>query len=140
MRPCVVDTGALVALLDRADFHHDWAVDCFKTLRPALLTCEAVLAETMHLLADLPPSIEGLTRLHRDGILRVEFDFQSQAPVVWRLIRKYRDVPMAFADACVVRMTELQADCTVWTTDSDFRIYRRHGRQAIPHLSPEELP
>lgn len=138
MRQCIADTGALVALLDRADYHHDWAVDCFRGLRPALLTCEAVMAEAMHLLEDLPPSIEALIRLHRDGILRVDFDFESQAPRVWRLIGKYRDIPMDFADACLVRMTELYADCTVWTTDGDFRIYRRDGRRAIPRLSPEE--
>lgn len=136
MKECLADTGALVALLDRADVHHHWAVECFKILRPPLLTCESVLAETLHLLGDLTPSVEALARLHRDAILLVEFDFQAHAPAIWRLIEKYSDVPMAFADACLVRMTELHAECVIWTTDGDFQVYRRHGRQAIPLLSP----
>lgn len=136
MKQCLADTGALVALLDRADVHHAWAVECFKALRPPLITCESVLAETLHLLADLAPSVAALARLHRERILRVDFEFEAHAPAVWRLIQKYSDSPMDFADACLVRMSELHTDCSIWTTDSDFRIYRRHGRQAIPLLSP----
>jgi len=136
MRKCLADTGALVALLDRADLHHAWAVDCFKTLTPPLITCESVVAETLHLLGDLPPSISALVRLYRDELLSVRFDFKAEASAVWRLVQKYGDLPMDLADACLVRMTELHAECFVWTTDSDFRIYRRHGRQAIPLLSP----
>ena len=125
-----------MALLDRADLHHAWAVECFKELPPPLITCECVLAEALHLLADLSPSVTALARLHSDGILRVDFDFNSHAPAVWRLIQKYRDLPMDLADACLVRMSELHTDCMIWTTDSHFRVYRRHGRQTIPLLNP----
>ena len=136
MTICLADTGALVALLDRADSNHSWAVDCFKTLRPPLFTCESVLAQTSHLLRNLPRSLDALARLHWEEILRVAFDFEAQATAVWQLLSKYRDVPMDFADACLVRLTELHADCVVWTTDTDFRVYRRHGRQIIPTLCP----
>jgi predicted nucleic acid-binding protein len=44
MTTWLVDAGALVALLDRADLHHAWAKRCFMELSPPLLTCEAVLA------------------------------------------------------------------------------------------------
>jgi uncharacterized protein len=136
VKRCLADTGALVALLDRGDLHHGWAVACYKNLAPPLITCESVLAETLHLLTDLGPSVTALTRLHRDGIVRVDFDFNAQARSVWQLVDKYRNLPMDFADACLVRMSELHADCVVWTTDADFRIYRRHGREAIPILHP----
>jgi predicted nucleic acid-binding protein len=136
MKQFLADTGALVALLDRADLHHAWAVQCFKALRPPLITCESVLAEALHLLADLAPSVTALVRLHNDGILRVNFDFQAHGPAVWRLVQKYQDLPMDLADACLVRMSELHADCSIWTTDGHFRIYRRHGRQSIPLLGP----
>jgi hypothetical protein len=46
---------------------------------------------------------------------------------------------MSLADGCLVRMSELAADGVVFTLDSDFRIYRRHGRQKIPLLMPAEL-
>ncbi|MND09493.1 hypothetical protein D3C83_328720 [compost metagenome] len=54
-----------------------------------------------------------------------------------RLVAKYREIPMAVADACLVRMAELRTDARVFTIDSDFKIYRRHGRQAIPLIFPE---
>ena len=49
---------------------------------------------------------------------------------------KYADVPMSFADACLVRMTEILPDPIVITTDADFRIYRRFSRQIVPSLLP----
>lgn len=134
----LVDTGPLVALLDRSDLHHSWALQCFKQLRPPLLTCEAVLAETMHLLRKLPTSLKTLSIWHGDGLIRCSFDFQEQAPAVWKLLAKYADTPMDFADACVVRMAEIHPDPRVWTTDSDFQIYRRNNRTVIPLLAPWE--
>jgi len=126
-----------VALLDRSDAWHEWAVEVLKTLRPPLLTCEAVLAEAWHLLGESGPSRNALAGLHANGILLVAFDFETEATAVWRLLNKYADVPMDFADACLVRIAELHAEPRVWTTDSDFRVYRRNGRQAIPLLFPE---
>ncbi len=134
----LVDTGPLVALLDRSDLHHNWAVQSFKHIRSPLLTCEAVMAETMHLLRKLPPSLKTLSIWHGDGLIRCSFDFQEQAPTVWKLLAKYADTPMDFADACVVRMAEILPDPRVWTTDTDFLIYRRNARSIIPLLAPWE--
>ncbi len=137
MAAVLADTGALVALVDRSDAWHEWAVEVFKTLRPPLLTCEAVLAEAWHLLGESGPSRNALARLHANGILHVAFDFETEAAAVWRLLHKYADTPMDFADACLVRMAELHTEPRVWTTDSDFRVYRRNGRQTIPLIFPE---
>lgn len=132
----LVDTGPLVALLDRSDAWHEWAVEIFKTLRPPLLTCEAVLAEAWHLLGESGPSREALAELHASAIIRVTFDFEAEAAAIWRLLEKYADIPMDFADACMVRMTELHPRAQIWTLDRDFRVYRRNGRQAISLISP----
>ena len=51
-------------------------------------------------------------------------------------MKKYRDVPMSLADACLVRMTEIVADPVILTTDSDFRLYRRHSRHVVPSVMP----
>jgi predicted nucleic acid-binding protein len=134
----LVDTGPLVALLDRSDIHHPWAVQCFKQLRAPLFTCEAVMAETMHLLRKLPPSLKTLAIWHGEGIFRCSFDFQAQAPACWKLLGKYADTPMDFADACMVRMAEIHPNPRVWTTDTDFQIYRRNARAVIPLLAPWE--
>lgn len=55
---------------------------------------------------------------------------------VLRLLNKYANIPMSLADACLVRMTETLPDPVILTTDSDFRIYRRHGRQIVPCAMP----
>jgi len=73
--------------------------------------------------------------LRRDALVS-GFHFADSMDAVLRLMEKYADVPMSFADACLVRMTETLNDATLLTTDSDFQIYRRHGRQIIPCVSP----
>ena len=69
-------------------------------------------------------------------LIQVDFALESHRPDVIRLLRKYADQPMSFADACLVRMAELVDACQVFTTDRDFRVYRRKGRHIIPLLSP----
>lgn len=128
----LADTGPLVALLDQGDAWHERAVREFRQLRPPLLTCEVVLGECCHLLAGLPASRLALARLQQESVLEVWDGFSAQAPAVWRLMERYADVPMDFADACLVRLTEVLPEVRVWTYDSDFQIYRRNGRQAIP--------
>jgi len=66
----------------------------------------------------------------------VNFDFNDDMESVLKLLQKYADVPMSLADACLVRMTETLSDPIVLTTDSDFRVYRRHSRQVIPSVMP----
>jgi hypothetical protein len=55
---------------------------------------------------------------------------------VLRLLDKYANIPMSLADACLVRMTQALPDPVNLTTDSDCRIYRRHGRQIVPCAMP----
>jgi predicted nucleic acid-binding protein len=73
--------------------------------------------------------------LQRRAVL-VNFDFNDDMESVLKLLQKYADVPMSLADACLVRMTEILSDPIVLTTDSDFRVYRRHSRQVIPCVMP----
>ena len=73
------------------------------------------------------------------GVLRVARPLagEDDALAVGRLIRRYRDVPMSFADACLVRIVECTDNASIMTLDSDFRIYRQAGRRVIPLLIPE---
>jgi hypothetical protein len=81
---------------------------------------------------------DALVSLIRRGSVVCLFDFAAHADDVLRLMTRYSNVPMAFADACLVRMTEIISDPVLLTTDSDFRIYRRHGRQVIPCVMPRQ--
>jgi predicted nucleic acid-binding protein len=75
-------------------------------------------------------------RLLNDGRLRVVYGLRDEGKPVFDLMDKYADVPMSLADACLVRMTETLPDPVVLTTDTDFKIYRRHSRQVVPCLLP----
>lgn len=130
----VADAGFFVALLDRRDNHHRWASAQAARFVPPWRTCEAALAESFYLLE--PEGAAPLIALLRRAEAVVSFDFGLDQEPILALMRKYADVPMSLADACLVRMTEVLPEPIVLTTDSHFRIYRRHSRQAIPCVIP----
>src|SRR5262245_44544051 len=130
----LVDAGFLVALLSRRDEHHDWAKAQASRWQPPWGTCESVLSEAFQLLgARGEPALAALLR--RRALL-VAFELDQHLEEVLALLKKYADVPMSLADGCLVRMTETLSDSIVVTTDSDFRIYRRHSRQVMPLVLP----
>lgn len=137
METLTTDAGPLVAYLNAAEAAHPWAARIFRELTLPVLTCDAVLSEAYHLLRGEPAAVDSLHQMLERGIVVSAFESSSEATELTRLMRRYRNVPMSFADACLVRMAELLPDTRVFTLDSDFRIYRRHGRQAIPVLMPD---
>ena len=134
MKRPVADAGFLVALWSRHDLHHEWAVAIAKANPPPWTTCEAVLAEAEHLLG--PAGRQSLRTACRRGALLIVPVASPDSDCIMDLLDKYDDVTMSFADACVVRMSEVPTAGEVLTTDRDFKIYRRHGRRMIPCLLP----
>ena len=132
----VLDTGPLVALLNRRDTHHAWARMCVAEAKPPLLTCEAVLSEACFLVRALPKGPQAVLDLLQQGVLAIPFRVEEEAKRIAKLLGRYASVPMSLADACLVRMAEQHAQSVVMTLDGDFRIYRRHGRQVIPTIMP----
>lgn len=132
----IVDTGPLVALLSERDHHHTWAKDTFSNIAPPLLTCEAVIAEAWHLLRATSKGQLAILDLLSAGTLVIELALIAELTPVRRLVARYRDQPMSLADACLVRLAELFDEADVVTVDKDFSVYRKHGRQAIPIISP----
>ena len=130
----LVDAGFLVALLSRRDAHHRWAVAQAERLPPPWHTCEAALSEAFHLLG--PVGSSTLTALLRRDAVSISFDLAAHLEAVLKLMDKYADVPASLADVALVRMTETMDDPQVLTTDADFRVYRRHGRQIVPIVFP----
>ncbi len=130
----LADSSALVALLSRNDQHHEWIAVQTDTLPWPWLSCEPALTEAFHLLGKR--GAPRLKELLRRGAVVLAFDLGDQLTPVLGLMDKYADVPMSLADACLVRMSETLPDSMVLTTDSDFKIYRRHSRQVVPCLMP----
>ena len=133
----ILDTGPLVAALrppQDGDPFTPWACRLIRSLPYPLFTCDAVLTEAAHLLGS-PAKV--LTAVER-GLLVSRLDTQRAAPRLSELVKKYRDQPMDFTDACVVYLSEQTNDCKVVTVDkTDFAVYRRHGRERIPLLLPD---
>lgn len=130
------DTGPLVAFLCREDQYHLWSKGQFQHIEQPVVTCEAVISEAVFLLhgdgLPVDPLFEAIDR----GAVLVQFSAEEHWPDLRRLLNKYADLPMSFADACLVRMAEVAGRCQVFTTDRHFRLYRRHGRDVIPLLAP----
>jgi predicted nucleic acid-binding protein len=133
----ILDTGPLVAAFRRPavnDPFTPWAAKLIRSLPYPLFTCDAVLTEAAHFLRSAEKLLEAVER----GLLVSRFDTHAAAPRLRELMRKYADQPMDFADACLVFMSEQTKDCKIVTVDrTDFMIYRRHGREAIPLILPD---
>jgi predicted nucleic acid-binding protein len=129
----IADTGFLVAFGNRNDQHHEWAVELARHVREPLLTCDAVLAEAaFHL--DSSAAVLGFVR---DGLVRPGFDVATNIARLSALAERYADRKPDLADLCLIRMSELYPAYPVITVDlTDFRIYRRSRRDAIPLIHP----
>lgn len=136
----IVDAGPLVALIERSERHHGWAVEQAERVLAPMLTCEAVLTEACFLLRSTPRGIDFLWRMIDAGGVQIAISLAAEAEPVKRLMMKYRDLPMSLADACLVRMSELFPSHTVFTLDDHFRVYRKHRRLAVPLLARVPAP
>jgi uncharacterized protein len=139
MRAAIVDTGPLVAFVDRAEQYHQWAIARIEELEAPLLVCEPVLAEAMHLLGRLSRAQDALFALLENNALRIAFRMEEHLTVLRRLLAKYSDRPMSLADACVVRMAEIHERHAVLTLDSDFVVYRKHGKVPLAVIHPTNM-
>src|SRR5438445_4985164 len=111
MSALLLDTGPLFAYLAGTDVHHDWAVKQFGILPGPLLSCEAVFAETAYLISQRGGSLSALWEFLRRGVIKLPFCLESEFEAVAVLMRRYSDVPMDLADACLVRLSEQHRDC-----------------------------
>lgn len=136
-RCCIIlDTGPLVAFLNRQDKHHRWALMQWERRQPPLITCEAVLSEACFLLSGFAGGQDAVIALVQRNVLQIAFALADHVDRIDRLVRKYADAPMSLADACLVRMAELFPDSAVMTLDSDFQFYRKNKSRVIPIISP----
>ena len=139
MNRLIVDTGPLVAYLRESDRHHAWTRQQFQHWPTPYWTCEPVITEAAFLLHRFggQRGTDILMNWLERGILRTGLGVADESARLRALLSRYADVPMSLADACLVRMAEMDAGSVVATIDSDFLIYRKNGREAIPLLMPE---
>lgn len=135
--PALIDTGPLVSFLASGTQHHAWTRQQWKLFRPPFLTSEPVLTEAAFLLKREGREADALFALLELGAIRVGLSIQAEQADLRALMHRYRNRPMSLADASLVRLSELHGGGEVFTLDSDFHIYRRHGNKVIPLLIPD---
>lgn len=122
-------------MLNRRDAFHRWSVAEAAKLKPPFYSCEAVITEAHFLLRGVPLGTERLLEFVESGHLDLSFSYIAHHDRISALMRSYMNVPMSFADACLVSLNEERAG-KVFTLDTDFQIYRKHGRAKLDLIIP----
>jgi uncharacterized protein len=133
----LLDTGPLVALLDRRDHYYIWATQTVAKLPVPFLTCESVISEACFLVNRIANGKNAIGGLIQAGHIKIPFNLEEEIDRIVELLERYQSVPMSLADACLVRMSERFPGSSILTLDSDFMIYRRNINQVIPVIMPQ---
>ena len=120
----LLDTGVIVALLDRSETHHAQCVTVIEGLERPLATCEAVIAESCYLLRGLPGAAETILENVARGVFQIPFQLSRSAASVRAIMRKYRNLRADFADACLIHLADELNTGDILTLDRDFESYR----------------
>lgn len=134
MKATLLDTGAIVALLDRDERYHAQCVEAVSDIVGQLATCEAVIAEACYLLRRTPGAPEAVIRNVSNGAFRIPSRLVDSSNTIEKLLRKYHDVPMDLADACLVDLADQIDTGQILTLDRDFEIYRWRSRRRFELL------
>jgi hypothetical protein len=140
----IIDTGAILALLDRSDRWHEACVDAFRQLRLPLLTSEAVLTEVFHLVGDTRTEMEAAWKFIRSGALVLGTIEDAELMHLHGLMSRYWDRGidrnMDFADATLVYLAKRESLSVILTVDhADFTTYRIEGKRQFRVL-PRKRP
>ena len=125
--------------MSKSDKFHQWAKVELSKINPPLLTCEAVVVESCFLLKSTYGVVDLIFSLLRTKQITIPFSLTNEMAEVQVLMKRYENVPMSLADACLVRMSELIPGSVILTLDSDFRIYRKNRNEAIDLIIPVVL-
>jgi uncharacterized protein len=120
----LLDTGVIVALLDRSENNHDRCSEALDSIDGPLMTCEAVIAEACYLLRKVPGAADAVLENVARASFRIPFRLDESAADVRALVKRYARLPMDFADACLVAMADALGTGRILTLDSDFHVYR----------------
>lgn len=133
----LIDTGALIALIDPGDRWHEACLEAFDAQKLPLATTTAVLTELFHLISRYPGGTDAANALLRSGSLTILAAEDQDLSAIVDLMERYADRPMDFADATLVHMAGKYDLPTVLTVDhDDFETYRMTRRRKFRILPP----
>jgi uncharacterized protein len=135
----LIDTGAILAIVDARDRWHRACLEALQSVRLPLLTTDAVLTETFHLTGKSARDVEKIWDFVRSGALSLRATNDSDLPALQALMEQYADRPMDFADATLVHLATRESVSLIVTIDrDDFETYRLSGRKRFTIL-PQHL-
>jgi len=132
----LVDTSFLVALYDTSDRDHLRCLRVYDSLHQQLVSCEAVITESVYMLRFASGAAEALLSSVEAGALEISFQLSEVAAVISSIMHKYRDTPADFADACLIAMADQLDTGDILTLDSDFKHYRWRRTRGFHMLIP----
>jgi predicted nucleic acid-binding protein len=138
VKPILLDTGAIVALLDRSEKFHERCAEAVRRLDAPLITCEAVIAESCYLVRNLRGASEAILQNVGEGIFQIPFQLTREAAGVRLILRKYQDRAIDLADACLIHLADEFETGDILTLDKDFEIYRWR-RNKVFRMLPERV-
>lgn len=128
----------IVALLDRRDAGHQRSTRALELVDRPLVTCEAVVTESCHLLRHISGAADEVLRNLQHGTFQIGFELSTSVDAIGALMRKYADTYIDFADACLIHMADELNTCDILTLDSDFLHYRWRRTRRFNLLIPIE--
>ncbi|TVR18015.1 MAG: PIN domain-containing protein [Balneolaceae bacterium] len=131
-----IDTGPVVAFLNKNDQHHSFVEQQMRNYPPPFYICEAVVTESFFLMSRVPNGEEKLIELLETPHIQLESSYSNQPRQIHEFVKKYSNIPMSFADACLVQMAEKSKDSLIFTIDRGFQMYRSSNGNPLSLISP----
>lgn len=138
MAQILLDSGVLVALFDKDDNYHIQSVDFIKNNRSPLVTTVANITEAMYLLSFSLQAQLNLLQWLSLKVVYIHPVLSQDLTIIAELTKTYADLPMDFADACLVMLAEKLKITEIATIDSDFLIYRIDGKKNLKNVFNKE--
>ena len=138
MKAVLLDTGVIVALLDRSERRHQECAKALDSIDAPLVTCEPVIAEACYLTRRLRGAPEAILQNVSAGAFQIPLRLSQCAAAIQRILKKYRDRKVDLADACLVHMASELGTGEILTLDKDFAVYRWGGNRPFRPILPLE--
>jgi len=136
MSRTLADASFFVGLYNSRERAHRRCFEAYQKVAGPVVTCEACIAEALHLLGHANAAVQGMLASIVQGALEVPFHLEGNATGIADVMRKYKDTPVDFADACLIHMADELNTGDILTLDSDFKHYRWRRNRSFRLLIP----
>ena len=136
MKTVFLDTGPLVALFRERDQFHQWVKVELSRENFRFITCEAVLTETLFITKNAFPVVNAISSMIKQNLIEIKSALISDEEQVFELLNKYRDQKTSLADISLLVLYNETKDASIFTTDSDFLVYRDSKGKPLNLISP----